>query len=161
MAEVNKNQAMINYLITCPQILNSSLYFNYINVKDNSKLLYTISESESMQKQYIDGSKLKTYSMTIVDYKSTSDIEVVKSSGYTNENVEEMLDMQGVIDWIHIQNGLRNFPSFGDKCHIEKITTSTDTPNLDGFYTDQVPPIARYSITIQVEYLDTTMQIWR
>ena len=32
----DKHQAVIDYLINCPNILNSPLYFNFINAEDNT-----------------------------------------------------------------------------------------------------------------------------
>ena len=81
-------------------------------------------------------------------------------SAENKRNVEDMLDVQGVIDWVEEQNDLRNFPDFGIECVVDSIQPSTDNPNLDGVDTSLTPALAKYSITIQVNYLDNTKAIY-
>ena len=161
MASVDKNQAIINFLIQCPQIANNKLFFNFINGKDNDKQIITISNDKRTQKPYIDGSVLKRFSFAIIDFRSVTYQAVVKDPSYPNENVEEMLDVQGILDWIQEQADNANYPNFGENCVIDSMQTSTDTPNLNGVDTNITPAIAKYSISIFIDYLDISKQLWK
>lgn len=157
----NKNQAVINYIITCPTILNSPLYFNFINAKDDTNQLFTESTDVYTNKPFIDGSVEKLYTFTIITYKSAADIAVVKQSGYENENLSDMSDVQNLIEWISEQNDARNFPDFGEDCIIDSISTTTEQPKFEGVDEQVSPPLAIYSTSIQIKYIDTSKKLWR
>jgi hypothetical protein len=157
---MDKNQAVIDYLNDCPAIQNNSLFFNFINAKDNNKQFVTVGNDKNVEQPYIDGSVLKRYTFTIIDYRSIAYQAIVKQPGYINENVEELLDVQSIIDWVTEQNDLRNYPDFGNDCIIESIQALTDNPNLNGVDTTVTPALAKYSISIRIEYLDNSKKIW-
>lgn len=157
---IDKNQAVIDYLIQCPKIQNSPLFFNFINAKDDNKQFIAVANEKIIDKPYIDGSILKRYTFTIIDYKSINYNPVIKQTGYSNENIEEMFDTQGILDWITEQNKERNFPDFGEDCIVEKIEALTNTPNLNGVDTTVTPMLAKYSISVKIEYLDKSNVIW-
>lgn len=161
MSGIDKNQAVIDYIIQCPTIYNSPLYFNFINAQDDTNQLVTQSNERYASSRYIDGSVLKIYSFTIILYKSTADIAVVKLDGYPNENVADMSDIQALIDWISEQQELHNYPDFGEDCIVDDIHTTTENPNFDGIDEQVSPPLAIYSITIEIQYLDVSKKIWR
>lgn len=158
---VDKNQAVINYLIQCPTIQNSPLYFNFINAEDDTNQFVTLSNERYASKPFIDGTVMKVYSFTIILYKSTADIAVVKVDGYPNENVSDMSDIQALIDWISEQRELHNYPNFGSTCIVDDINTTTDNPNFDGVDDQVSPPLAVYSVTIEITYLDVSKKLWR
>lgn len=157
---VDKNQAVIDYMLQCPQINENALYFNFGEAKDNNKQIITQGNDKAMNKPYIDGSVLKRYTFTLFDFRSIAALAVPKGFAYTSENVEEILDVQSIIDWITEQEKLRNYPNFGEDCVIEEIKAITDNPNLNGIDTSVSPALARYSISIQIQYLDKTEKIW-
>jgi hypothetical protein len=158
---VDKNKAIVDYIITCPLIYKSPLYFNFINAKDSTKQIMTIANDRYTSKPYIDGSVSKVYTFTIIDFRSVSEMAIVKLSGYNSENIEELSDVQSLIDWIAEQNENRIYPDFGSDCVIEQIRTTTDIPNFDGIKVDVTPPLAMYSVTIEVSYIDYSKQVWR
>lgn len=159
MANVDKNQAVIDFLITCPQIQSNPLYFNFLNAKDGNKQLISSGNDRSVNKPYIDGSVQKQFTFTLIDYRSIAYQAVVKQQGYVNENVEEVLDVQAVMDWINEQNEIRNYPNFGTDCVIDEMRTLTDNPNLNGVDTSITPALAKYSMSIQIDYLDMSKSI--
>lgn len=161
MSDIDKNQAVIDYLIQCPTILNSPLYFNFINAKDDTNQFVTQSNERYASKRYIDGSVMKIYSFTIILFKSAADIAVVKLSGYPNENISDMVDIQALIDWVKEQEDLHNYPNFGEDCIVDEIYTTTDNPNFNGIDDQVSPPLATYSITIEIQYLDVSKKLWR
>lgn len=158
---VDKNKAVVDFLITCPQIYNSPLYFNFINASDSTKQIMTIANDYYTSKPYVDGSVSKLYSFTLVEFKSVSDMPIVKLSGYDSENIEDISEVQQLIDWIAEQEELHNYPDFGEDCIVERMRSTKDTPNLEGVNTDVTPPLAMYSVTIEIEYTDYSKTIWR
>ena len=160
MANVDKNQAVIEFLLTCSIIQNSPLYFNFVDAKDKSKEFVTIANDKVVNTPYIDGSVLKRYTFTIQDYRAVAFDALRALNVDTNENVEDMLDFQGFIDWITAQNKAGNYPDFGTSCQIESMKALTDNPNMNGVQTAGGLNLAKYSVSIQIEYLDTTDTIW-
>ena len=157
---MNKNQAVIDFLIQCDEIKNSSLYFNFINAKDTNKQIITQSNDKSLNRTYIDGSVLKRYTFNIIAFTSITTNAVPKVEGMTDENVNDLMDVQAIIDWITEQNELQNFPDFGDMCDIDNIEALSENPNLDGIDNSASPPLAKYSLTIRVDYIDRTKCTW-
>lgn len=157
---IDKNQAIIDFLITCPSIKNSPLYFNFINASNNNKQLITVANDVNRQTPFIDGSVEKTYTFTIIDFKSMSYNPVVKQEGYQDENVEDFSKVQELIDWINTQDELHNYPDFGEECIIDSMSALTENPNLNSIDTTVTPALARYSITIEIEYLDNSKRLW-
>ena len=160
MSSVNKTQAVIDFLITCPQIANNKLFFNYINGKDNDKQIITTATDRSTNKPYIDGSVLKRYTVTLVDFRSVVDQSIVKTAGYPNENVEDFIDVQGILDWVEEQADSRNYPDFGENCIIDDMRVSSNTPSLNGIDSSVKPALAKYSMSIFIDYIDNSKRIW-
>ena len=158
---IDKNQAVIDYIITCPTILNSPLYFNFINAKDGTNQVFTESTDTYTNRNYVDGSVEKLYTFTILTFKSATDIAVVKMVGYENENLSDMSDVQNLIEWIKEQNEARNFPDFGEDCIIDSIETTTEEPKFEGIDEQISPPLAVYSTSIQIKYIDISKRLWR
>lgn len=157
---MDKNQAVIDFLLQCPQIKENPLFFNFAEAKDNNKQIVTIANDKSVNKGFVDGSIQRRYTFTIIDYRSVAYQSIVKTAGFSNENVEEMFDVQKIIDWVTEQAEKKNFPDFGEKCPIDSIWAVTDTPNLNGVDTSVKPALAKYSVSVQIEYLDKTGTLW-
>lgn len=157
---MDKNQAVIDYLMTCPSISGNPLFFNFANAKEDSKQLITVTDDRSLQTPYVDGSVLKRYTCTIIDHKAIGYNAIVGLAGYQDENVEGMFDVQEILDWVDAQNDIKNFPDFGSNCVVDSISALTETPNLNGTDTTVNPPLAKYSISIRVVYLDNSKKLW-
>lgn len=160
MANIDKNQAVIDFLLTCPVIQSNPLFFNFLNAKDDSKQLVSFANEKSMNVKFIDGSERKRFTFSIVDYKSVAYDAIAKISGYVDENVQEIMEVQSIIDWITEQNEIRNYPNFGSDMIIEEMKTLTENPNLNGVDTSVTPALAKYSMSIQIDYIDTSKVLW-
>ena len=157
---MDKSQAMIEFLLDCDAIQDSSLYFNFVNASDEDKQFVTVANDKTLNKVFIDGSILKRFTFTIIDYRSVAYQELAKLNIETNENVEEYLDIQAIIDWVEEQNDLKNYPDFGEDYEIDEMRTTTENPNLNGVDTSTTPALAKYSISIQIDYLDKSKVLW-
>jgi hypothetical protein len=157
---MDKNQAVIDFLFSCPQIANNPLFFNFSQAEDNNKQLVTVANDKAIERPYIDGSVLKRYTFTIIDYRSVIYQAVVNKTGFANENVDEMMDVQSIIGWIEEQNDNMNFPDFGEDCVVEEIKALTDSPNLSGVDSSVTPALAKYNVSVQIQYLDKSKVTW-
>lgn len=158
---MDKNLAIVQFLAECPQIQANPLFFNFINAKDNSQQVITQSNDRSLQTPFIDGSVQKRYAFTIVVFKSINHNPIVKQEGYADENIDELFDVQGIIDWIVEQQEARNYPDFGTNCIIDEMRATTENPNLQGVDTSVKPSLAQYAITIQIDYIDISKRLWK
>ena len=160
MANIDKNQAIIDFLLTCPAIQSNPLFFNFLNAKDDNKQLIAQGNEKSMNVRFVDGSERKRFTFTIVDYKSVAYQAIAQLQGYSNENVQEVMEVQEIMDWITDQNEARNYPNFGSDMIIEEMRTLTENPNLNGVDTSVTPALAKYSMSIQIDYIDTSKVLW-
>ena len=158
---MDKNQAIIDFLLTCPSIQANPLFFNFINAKDKSKQIITSAPDNSVNEKYIDGSVRRRYIFSIIDFCSVLYQAVPKTEGLEAKSVADLKLVQDVLDWINEQNDLSNFPDFGSDYVVEEIKTTTDVPSLNGIDTSVTPALAKYSIGIQVDYLDTSKMLWK
>ena len=157
---VDKNQAIIEYLSTCPIVQSNLLFFNFAEESDNSNQIVIHSDEVGSDRVYVDGSADKHYTFTLYIYKSVTFNPVVKLAGYTDENVADLGDVQALIDWINTQNDNKVFPNFGNSCIIESVETLSNKPKLNGVDKNTQPPLAQYSITVKITYLDKSKMIW-
>ena len=157
---IDKNQAVIDFLLECPTIANNPLFFNFLNARNDDKQIVTQSNDTALDKRYVDGSIKKRYIFSIIDFRSVAYQPIPKVIGYTSENVEEMFDVQGIVDWVNEQNDLQNYPDFGTDCIIESMQTTASNPSLNGVDVSVTPALAKYSISIQIDYIDSSRAIW-
>ena len=160
MADLNKNQAIIDFLMQMDYIKDNSLFFNFINASNDNKQLVAMSDDKALDRTYIDGSVLKRFTFTLIDYKSITYNPLVNLTGYSNENVDDLLDVQSIIDWITEQNDLHNYPNFGSDCEIQSMEALSNQPNLNGVDTSLTPALAKYSVSIRIEYIDTSKTLY-
>lgn len=158
---VDKNAAIISFLLNCPVIANNPLFFNFINAKDNNNQIITSGNDTALQTKHIDGSISKEYIFTIILFKSVSQNAVVKIAGYPDENLNDFADVQGLIDWINEQDFYYNYPDFGENCIVDSIETLTSEPVLEDVDTSVQPALGRYSIAIRIKYVDNSKVIWK
>jgi hypothetical protein len=160
MAGIDKNKAVLTFLSDCPVIKDNPLYFNFAEARDNESQYLTMSNDVYTNRNYVDGSKLKQFTFTLITFKSMSPNEIIQDSTTSNENVDDMFDLQDIIDWVNEQNELYNYPDFGDKIEIDKMETTTDMPTFDGVDTSVSPALAMYSIAIRIDYIDYSKTVW-
>lgn len=157
---MSKNQIMLDYLSQCDGI--QQLYFQYGHAKDGAMQLVTSSVEAATRKQYIDGSQPKRLDYSLIWFKALGFLPAVTGAGgQVNENVAELDDVQGIIDWINAQNDTHNYPDFGKDCQVDAIGCLHDVPQLIGIDTTYSPPLAKYTFTIRVEYLDLSHCIYK
>lgn len=156
----SKEQAIIVWLLDCPAIKNNSVYFNFINAEDENKQLIMESNDKVTNRNFLDGSVEKQFTFVLIDFRSITYNAIPKVLGLTDENVEEYLDVQGIIDWVTQKADERIYPDFGSNCVIDKMETLSENPNLNGVDTTTTPSLAKYSVAIRITYIDTSKVMW-
>lgn len=156
---VDKNKAVIEFLLNCDVIQNNPLFFNFADEEDGHN--HFITETDTVKKAYVDGSQLKQYTFTIASYSSVSHIAVIHdSNALVSENMENMAKVQEILDWINKKADDREYPYFGENCVIDAMETLTADPDMDGIDTSVNPPIVRYSVGVRLTYLDNSKRVW-
>jgi hypothetical protein len=155
---MDKSQAVLQFLQTCPTVQTNPLFFNFGNVEDNAHQAIIRSDDVALHRPYIDGSVLRRFTFSIDSFKSVAYNPVV--SDLSDENLEDFQDVQTILDWINTQNDLRNYPQFDSVYVIESMETLTTKPELVGVDTTLNPPMAVYRISIQIDYIDNTHRVW-
>lgn len=157
MTIAEKTNAIIEFLMTCPNVTGSPFYFNFAEIADGNTQL--VKDADKVGKTYIDGSQLKYYTFTIVSYKAVAHNPLVDEPGFIDENISNLAKVQEVIDWVNQQDEDKNYPNFGENCVIDEMKCLTEDPNLNGVDTKQNPPLAKYAFTIKIQYLDNSKAI--
>lgn len=155
---MDKNKAVVNFLLDCPYIASSPLFFNFGESLADNKQIITVATDTSTQKPFVDGSVSKRFVFTVIDYKAVANRPLIDAD--TDENLEEMLDVQSILEWVNEQGESRTFPDFGEDCVIDRMEAVTDQPNLNGVDRSSTPALAKYSISIRIEYIDYSKSIW-
>ncbi len=158
---MDKNKAIVDFIMTCPYIQNNPLFYNFGKAEADNRQLVTLANDVKTNQKFIDGSVKKKYTFTIIDYKSVSNVALTTRVGATNENIESAFEAQQLIDWVEEQSEARNYPDFGEDCTIDDMVVVTDQPNLNGIDKAVTPALAKYSISIRIDYIDYSEAIWK
>ena len=150
---------LLAYLLTSTAI--EQLYFQYGEAADGAISISTQAIDTSERRRYVDGSEPKQLDFVFTWYKplSTLPVSTTLAQGETNQNVAELDDVSAIIDWIEEQNHLRNFPDLGEHCVVDEIYCLTNHPRMAGVDIAANPPLARYTFTIRINYIDYTYAI--
>lgn len=155
---MDKNKAVVDFLLTCPDIRDNPLFFNFGKADaDNGQVVISANDT-SVNIPFVDGSVQKRYTFTFIVFKQVAYRAVVENKD--DENMEYVLDVQNVLDWINEQGEERNYPNFGSKCIIDNMQALTEQPNLNSVDVSSTPVLAKYSISIKIDYIDTSKVIW-
>ena len=156
---MNKDEAFINFIKTCELFNNEKLFFNFGIVEQGARQFITQSDDALIDKECIDGSKRKRYTMYLDTFKSTSYIPIVDDKLTVDENFEEFNEVQEILDWINDQDSIRNYPDFGTDIVIDKMQTTTNKPELVTVNRTLEPAVAIYRISVRIDYVDLSNTI--
>lgn len=144
---MNKPQAVMDLISTCPMV-GADAYFNFVDetTPESNTSLLTDGYGGEVIKKYVDGDTMKKFQCVIRQVKPLS------RQSNTTENIEEMQAVKKFLDWINEQGKKRNFPDFGEKCEVQKMSTpeGVDYPMLAGEYEGT----ALYSFPFEITYIE-------
>ena len=156
---MSRYEAMLEYLANCPA-MEGVLNFQAAKAEGNAIQITTEGSDSQSNREFIDGSVEKRFDFVVAFFKPVIHIPYQTEKGAGNANLEGILDVQGLIDWLNIQNANRSYPNFGEKCQIDSIKPMSNEPMLAWIDSQHYsPPIAKYTVTVRVEYIDYTHAI--
>jgi len=129
-----------------PQVLivvGNVLNFN-VSTDTPETIAFVTDYADKTVKKYIRAA-LKAYGFVILITKSFS-------VNADDLNLLAMNMAQAFGDWIDAQNTAKVFPNFGSKCHVRKIESLQNMPNLADV--DIEHGIARYMLQCKVTYYE-------
>lgn len=156
---MDKNQAMLNFLLTCPFIQKNPIFFNFGNIESDAFQMITHGDDVATQRPFIDGSVAKRYTFSVDCFKSVTYNPIVQV--VTDENLTEFKEAQDVLDWINKNGDDRIFPDFGPDCVIDAMKVNSAKPELVSVDTTQTPATAIYRISCYVDYVDYSKRVWK
>lgn len=156
---MDKNKATLDFLATYSGMATSPIFVNFMNAKDDDVQFLTASNDVATQRPFIDGSVMKQYTFSLIITKTVTDMPIAKDI-MTNENIDDIADIQKFMDWVNEQGENNIFPDFGELCEIEKMYTTSESPDLTGINTEVSPALALYSMEIRIDYIDYSKVIW-
>lgn len=140
----------LKWLIECPKIKNNKLFLNAVESENNAIQVVTEQINQNEDIEYVDGSIKHRVVFTIFDFKSIGFNQLVKTMIENNENVEDLLDVGEIADWVRQKDLEYDFPDFGDGFFCEKVYPvylTPSTPSID-------ENLAKYSIPIVCEVIE-------
>lgn len=155
----NRYEAMLAWLAGCPA-MEGVFSFQAGRAESDSIQVLTEAGDSQNNRSFIDGSIEKRFDFVVAFYKAVNHTGYVLDRGSANLNLEGILDVQELIDWLDAQNAARNYPDFGEKKQIDSVRSVNNEPMLawiDGEHYS--PPVAKYTVTVRVEYTDYTNAI--
>lgn len=151
---MTKLEAVIAFLLTCPNVSGNSVFFTLGQMRDGAKKVNVEASDVATQKPFIDGGVQKRYTVNLDCFKPISINPLVSTA--TDLNVTSFEDAQAVIDWIVAQDDDDNYPDFGTDCVIDEMKPVTQEPKFVGVDNSASPKYAVYRITVQINYLDNS-----
>lgn len=134
----DKHTAVWDWLRTCPHI--GDMFFNASRAEDGNTELVP---SDQVVATYIDGSTLRNYNCALNRYLHYS------SDPNDTSNIEAVVDLEAVADWIDAQMDAGTLPEFPG-CAVNEARV---LPNESGYMVAQDGTQAKYMLQFQIEYL--------
>lgn len=152
---MTKNEIMLAYVQRCPGI--NQLYFTAGEARAGNTQITAASVETAAQTAYIDGSRLRHLDYSLIWFRPISIVPVRNpATGQYNQPVAEVDDIQSIIDWVEERNAANDLPDFGEGYVVDSVSCLQAVPQLLGIDTSYSPPMARYTFTLRVEFLDLT-----
>lgn len=143
---MNKYKAVMDLISTC-HLVGQDAYFNFVdetNTDSNTSLL--TDGYGHLVKKYVDGDEMRKFQCVIRQVKPLS------RYSNTEENIEQMQKVQEFFDWVNEQGKNKNFPNFGEKCKVQKMSTPDGVyyPMHAGVYEGT----SLYSFPFEITYIE-------
>lgn len=150
----------VQFMMKCEALKKSTFFMDAANAQTGSTQICTNSADKTLDVEYADGSIDRQIVFTLFDYRAIEYLGLVQEKLERDGNIENIVDVQSVINWVALQNKQKNFPDFGDEYEVTKIeclhfAPQTPTIDKDGL----TPAIAKYSIPIRIHFTDYTEAI--
>ena len=129
----------------------NKVFLNAVQAEDNNLQIITQQIAENQVKHYIDGSKSYPITFSINNYKSFSYNQLVKTMIEGNENIEALVDVSKIIEFVKEMEEKGDYPIFSDNITVEKVYCQYNTPPTPAIDNSFSPSLAKFSIPIVCE----------
>lgn len=142
---MDKNTAMFNWLMQCPNVKH--LYALFGDIEDGGKHLYRQPDSVKTQRKYVDGGR---FEQICSDWQLLCFDSVAYNwqPPQNNENLTEYENAQAICDWIEIQRKNKHYPEFNET--VEDIESVPTNPQILGV--DVTTGMAKIAVGIRVTF---------
>ena len=138
----SRHMAVWDWLMTCPYI--SRMFFNFSQSTNGDTVLVPLTAHSDMPNvEFIDGGSERFYDFTLVRFEEQS----VEPDDV--RNVEILVDIEAIADWIEEQARAGNYPEFPTGCTIQGVTV---VPSGIGYVSARDDTGAKYILQFRVEY---------
>lgn len=147
---MNLAQPFISWLLGNSEVSGNKLFLNAVTAEENAIQVVSEQINKAEDIEYIDGSVLHKVIFTIFDHKSISFNQLMKTQLDKNENIDDLLNVGSICDWISEQDKLKNYPDFGANFEVQSLYPqylTPSTPTIDN-------GLAKYSIPVVCEVLE-------
>lgn len=145
---------LIKWLLKSEYVKKNKLFLNAATAQNNNIQIVTQQVSRNEDKEYVDGSILHKVRFTVFDFKSISFNQFAAAMLNKNENLEDLLSIGNITDFVKQKDSEGDFPDFGENFEVQRIYCEhlgSPTPAIDNSLS---PPLAKYSIPITCEVLE-------
>ena len=145
---MNFTKPFLEWLLKSDYVKENKLFLNAIQAENNNIGVVTQQISRKDVKHFVDGSKWYKVTFTVFDYKSISFNGLVSTLLKNNENIEDLMDVQKIIDYVE---SAPDYPYFGDKYEVQAVYPAyltPSTPTIDN-------SLGRYSVPIVCEVFES------
>lgn len=141
----------IKWLLKSDYVKSNKLFLNAIEAENNNVQIVTQQIAENQVVKFVDGSKKYPITFNINQYKSVSYNQVVKSMVDENENVNDLIDVSKIIEFVKDMESKHDYPLFADNITVETIYCQYNTPSTPIIDSSYSPALARFTLPIICE----------
>lgn len=137
------HEAIWDWLRTCPEI--ADLFFNFSQSANGDTILIPLAVySDTLVKEYIDGSADRQYDFTLVRFDACT------TEPNSTQNIEVLCNFEAIAAWIEETAEAGNLPAFPAGSTITEIKA---LPSNIGYVAARDETGAKYMIQFRIEYL--------
>ncbi len=144
----------IKWLLKSEYIRSNKLFLNAIEAQDDNVQIITQQVAENQITHYVDGSKTYPITFSILNYKSLSYNQLVKTMIENNENLTDLLDVSKIIEFVKEMEAEKDYPVFSENITVEKVYCQYNTPSTPTMDSSFSPALAKFTIPIIFEVFE-------
>ena len=154
MSDIDLVSPFIKWLLQSDYIKSNRLFLNAISAQDGSVQIITQQIPDNQVKRFIDGSKAYPITFSINSFKTVSYDQLIKTMVEGSENIEGLLDVQKIVEFVKTMDADGNYPAFADNITVERIYCQYNTPSTPTVDSSYSPALAKFTMPIVCEVFE-------
>lgn len=139
----SRHEAVWDWLLTCPAI--KDLYFNFsLSNNGDTVLVPLMAYSDTVQTAFIGGKSERWYDFSLIRFEAHS----VEPND--TQNMEVLVNVEGIAAWVEQQAANGNYPAFPTGCIIQSVEA---LPSNIGYVAARDETGAKYMLQFRIEYI--------